>query len=147
MKFLSCVLCWAMLALPVHAQTFQKVRYLQDIGGKTREIKAHLVVADESIQVRMEKSQQVLQEIPYTDIKSVTYSRSKHRRWKSGIGAAVVGGVLAAPLFFMKGKKHWLTVEAGEDQLGLRLDKNNYDVILDALEDKSGLDVEMIIEE
>ena len=51
------------------------------------------------------------------------------------------------PLFFMKGKKHWLTVETEDDQLGFRLDKNNYERILDALEDKSGVDVEMIIEE
>ena len=42
--------------------------------------------------------------------------------------------VFAAPLFFMKGKKHWLTFETEEDRLALRLDKRNFKDILSAVD-------------
>ena len=89
-----------------------------------------------------------LQELPYTEIESVTYSRSKHRRWKSGAGAAIALGVFAVPIFFMKGKKHWLTFEATnpDHHIGLRLDKKNYQAVVSAVEQR-GMTVEKIVED
>jgi hypothetical protein len=91
--------------------------------------------------------------IPYNAIKSVSYSRSEHPRWKSGAGVAVAAGIFALPIFFMKGKKHWMTVlfegvpDRPEGFVHLRLDKDNYRPILAAVEGQTGVKVERIEEE
>ena len=130
------VLCLLSQASWVQGQAFQKVKLLKTVGDKTKEIKAHLIVAEDSIQVQDSQSARILEEIPYSEIKSATYSFSEHRRWRAGAVAAVAVNVLAAPLFFMKGKKHWLTFETGEDFLGLRLDKRNFKDILIAVDQR-----------
>ena len=68
-------------------------------------------------------------------------------RWKSGIGLAVAFGIFALPVFFMKGKKHWLTIAAEGDFAVLRLDKNNYRIILPTFEARTGKRVEAVAEE
>ena len=83
----------------------------------------------------------VLKEIPYHKIKTAQYSFSEHRRWRAGIA-------VAAPLFFMKGKKHWLVFETDdEDQVALHLDKKNYQAILAAIESKAKLKIERFTED
>ena len=136
------------LTVPIHAVTFGKIKYLVSTGEKVKEIKCHLILTEETVQIRDGKTGQTLQELPYTEIQGVTYSRSKHRRWKSGAGAAIALGVFAAPIFFMKGKKHWLTFEANDSEkhIGLRLDKKNYQMVVSAVESK-GMKVERIIED
>ena len=129
------VLCVFSQASWVQGQMiFPRVRFLKTIGDKTNEIKVHLIVTEDSIQVRDSQFSRTLKEIPYSEIKDVTYSFSKHRRWKAGVAAAVAVNVFAAPLFFMKGKKHWLTFETEEDRLALRLDKRNFKDILSAVD-------------
>ena len=128
------VLCVFSQASWVQGQVFPRVRFLKTIGDKTNEIKAHLIVTEGSIQVRNAQSARTLKEIPYSEIKAATYSFSKHRRWRAGVAAAVAVNVFAAPLFFMKGKKHWLTFETEEDRLALRLDKRNFKDILSAVD-------------
>jgi hypothetical protein len=91
-------------------------------------------------------------EVPYSAIKTVSYSRSEHPRWKSGAGVAVAVGIFALPIFFMKGKKHWLTIthesaDNPEGYLHLRLDKDNYQEIIAAMEAQTGLRIERIEEE
>ena len=128
------VLCVFSQASWVQGQVFPRVRFLKTIGDKTNEIKAHLIVTEGSIQVRNAQSARTLKEIPYSEIKAATYSFSKHRRWRAGVAAAVAVNVFAAPLFFMKGKKHWLTFETEEDRLALHLDKRNFKDILSAVD-------------
>ena len=128
------VLCVFSQASWVQGQVFPRVRFLKTIGDKTNEIKAHLIVTEGSIQVRDSQFSRTLKEIPYSEIKAATYSFSKHRRWRAGVAAAVAVNVFAAPLFFMKGKKHWLTFETEEDRLALRLDKRNFKDILSAVD-------------
>ena len=49
--------------------------------------------------------------------------------------------------FFMKGKKHWLTIRTQNDYAVLHLDKNDYRLILTAFETRSGVKVEVLPEE
>ena len=128
------VLCVFSQASWVQGQVFPRVSFLKTIGDKTKEIKAHLIVTEGSIQVRNAQSARTLKEIPYSEIKAATYSFSKHRRWRAGVAAAVAVNVFATPLFFMKGKKHWMTFETEEDRLALRLDKRNFKDILSAVD-------------
>ena len=78
------------LSIPAQAVTFGKIKYLVSVGDKVKEIKCHLILTKETVQIRDGKTAQTLQELPYTEIQSVTYARSKHRRWKSGAGAALL---------------------------------------------------------
>ena len=128
------ILCLFSQAPWVQGQTFQQVKFLKVVGDKTKEVKAHLIVAGDSIRVLDPKSARTLKEVPYSEIKAASYSFSKHRRWRAGLAVAAVVHVFAAPLFFMKGKKHWLTFETEEDYLALRLDKSNFEGILAAVD-------------
>ena len=136
------------LSIPAQAVTFGKIKYLVSVGDKVKEIKCHLILTKETIQIRDGKTARTLQELPYTEIQSVTYARSKHRRWKSGAGAALLLGPAGLVTLFMKGKKHWLTFEANDpdNHIGLRLDKKNYQAVVAAVE-KRGLEIERIIED
>ena len=49
--------------------------------------------------------------------------------------------MFALPLFFMKGKKQWLTIGGEGDFALLQLDKSNYKIILPAFEARSGIRV------
>ena len=137
---LSCLFQASLL----HGQSFEKVQFM--LGGQTKGTKVILVLSDDSVKVLGAQTAQVLKEIPYSEIEAATYSRSKHPRWKSGIGVALIAGIFAAPLFFMKGKKHWLTFQSGKDSIALRLHKKNYRMILVAVDNKKGLEVQRIIE-
>ena len=93
------VLCLLSQASWIQGQTFQKVRFLQVVGDKTKEVKADLIVAEDSIQVRDSESGRTLKKLPYSEIKSAMYSFSEHRRWRAGAVAAVAVNVLPLPFF------------------------------------------------
>jgi hypothetical protein len=138
------------------AMEWRNVDLIVERGGQSEDYDVRLIldptakllaVTDEDNPTRTRHA-----EIPYSAIKSVSYSRSEHPRWKSGAGVAVAIGIFALPIFFMKGKKHWLTVthvsaDNPEGFLHLRLDKDNYQQIIAAMEAQTGLKVERIEEE
>ena len=128
------------------ADTFRNVKLMVNTGEKAEEQNAVLHFGDDALTV-YGKGGAILKTFKYADIKSGEYSYSKSPRWKSGIGAAIAVGVFALPVFFMKGKKHWLTIAAEKDFAVLRLDKKNYKLILPAFEARTGKTVEAVAEE
>ena len=46
----------------------------------------------------------------------------------------------------MKGKKHWLTFQSEKGDIALRLHKKNYLMILAAVDNKPGFELQRIIE-
>ena len=140
----------AMLVTPSLAsaanQTFAGIHYLVSTGKKAKEVKARLVLTDDSVRIYGERGAGSLTEIPYSDIQAATYSKSKHPRWKSGLIAAAALGMFAAPLFLMKAKKHWLTLQAEGDHMALRLSKKNFALVIAAVEGQTGVSVERIEE-
>jgi hypothetical protein len=126
---------------------FHKVKLMVNTGDKPAETDAIIRLEKDQLVIRSKAGGADLKKFAYNSIKSAEYSYSKSPRWKSGIGAAVAVGVFALPLFFMKGKKHWLTVQTEGDYALLRLDKGNYKIILPAFEARSGVKVETVAEE
>jgi serine/threonine-protein kinase len=122
--------------------TFDRIKLLQNADGKVREADVTLTLDGDRFIVSARKDATVLKALPYRAITDAVFAQSKHPRWKEGGAAAVAVGVFAAPLFFMKGTKHWLTVEAGADFVVLRLDKNNFRMVLPALEARWGRTIE-----
>jgi hypothetical protein len=126
---------------------FHKGKLMVNTGEGTVPTDAIVVLDNDTLVVRSKKGNATLKSFPYTSIKSAEYSYSKSPRWKSGAVAAVAVGVFAIPLFFMKGKKHWLTIAGEGDFALLQLDKSNYKIILPAFEARSGIKVVTVAEE
>ena len=108
------VLCLLAQSVLIQGQTFSTVKYLMPSGDKKKEkeVEAHLILDEDSVRAVRLKPGHVQPNIPYflkkilySEIKSATYSFSKHRRWRAGVAVAVVANMFAAPLFFMKGEK------------------------------------------
>jgi hypothetical protein len=128
----------------VSPEEFQKIKLLTQDGEITIETDAILVLAPDRLVVRSKKGDWEMKTLAYQDIRSAEYAYSKHPRWKEGLGAAIAVGVFAAPIFFLKGKKHWLTVQTEDDYAVLRLDKNNYELVCLSFTTASGIDVELL---
>jgi hypothetical protein len=126
------------------AEEFQKIKLLTRDGEKTAETDAILVLAPDRLVVRSKKGDWEMKSLAYRDIRSAEYAYSKHPRWKEGLGAAIAVGVFAAPIFFLKGKKHWLTVQTEDDYAVLRLDKNNYELVCLSFTAATGIEVEIL---
>ncbi len=128
------------------ADTFRNVKLMVNTGEKAEEQDAVLHFGEDALTV-YGKGGAILKTFKYADIKGGEYSYSKSPRWKSGVGAAIAVGVFAIPVFFLKGKKHWLTIAAEKDFAVLRLDKKNYMLILPSFEARPGKSVEAVAEE
>jgi hypothetical protein len=125
-------------------QVFDKVDMLVPKGDKADEKSAKLIFQGDTLVIQRDKHNEVLKSFPYENINSAEYSYSTSPRWKTGIGAAVVLGVFALPIFLMKGKKHWLTIKTADDFAILHLDKDNYKIILPTFEARTGKRVETV---
>ena len=68
-------------------------------------------------------------EIAYTDIKQADHSYSKKPMLSGGgaiATALLVGFIFAIPFLFIKKKKHWMTVQAGDKFAVIKLGDQNF---------------------
>ena len=120
--------------------SFPKTKYVIQSNWQ---IKVDLLLTDISIVVKERNEPFIFATIPFDSFDSLVYERSSHARVKSAI--------FASPLWLLsKGKKHWLTLRyrnCGQpDFVVLRLDKNEYKSILAATEARTGMSVELVID-
>ena len=134
---------------------FAGVHYLEPASGdskKPRQRAGSVIFDGESIRVVARHGAMTVSELRYDEIRSATYARSKHPRWKAGTGVAVAAsaglappvGIVALPLFLMKAKHHWLTLQADGEFLALRLSKKNYELVLVAAQAATGVEVQRL---
>ena len=71
----------------------------------------------------------------YSDLTGIVYERAATPRYKTGL-------LLAWPLLFTKGKKHFVTLQHEDGYAIIRLHKSNYREALAELEARSGVKVE-----
>lgn len=110
-------------------------------GNKSRERDGILRLEAAGLSILDKKSHAVLRTMSYSTIGSATYSQSRHPRWKTASAGVALGGVFAVPLFFMKGTKHWLSLEGSSEFIVLRLDKDNFQSIVPEIQVRTGLTV------
>ena len=141
-----------MLAAPLAQQPliFKKVDYYWLEGEDEKDEDARLVLDPAAKTLAFYDEDKGAEKItyaviPYDKITDLTYEKSAHSR--------IAMGLLLSPLaFFMKGKKHWLTVqfkdvpELPAGYVYVRLDKKNFQQIIAAIEGQTGMDIERIIE-
>lgn len=137
------------LAIVAFAQTsgtdkFDNVKFLKTTDKKkAEEVKAELEINKEAgeIQVIVDKGEPI--KIGKSQLTNLVYERTSRPRYVSGL-------LLAWPLLFTKGKKHFLTIQYKNADKGefviLHLDKNNYQPILAAAEAATGVKVEKMID-
>jgi hypothetical protein len=124
--------------------SFRDVKLVVPDGDKVKEYDVVLTLEEGRLSAVSAKTPSVSKSMPYQSIAIATYSRSRHPRWKEGIGVAIVAGVFSAPIFFMKSTRHWLTLQSKDDYFLLHLDKDNFNFILPALESRAGITVQRL---
>lgn len=108
-------------------------------GKKARERDVILRFQNHALELLDRKTRAKIQTVDYSRIQSALYSRSRQPRWKTATAAVILGGVAAAPLFFLKGSQHWLTLEGAEETVViLRLDKNSFERVIPEFERRTG---------
>ncbi len=131
-------------ALGIDPETFGKSQLVIQQGEKSKMVDVLVVFEEERLLLTNKKKNEVLKTFEYKDIKSAEYSHSKHPRWKTGAALIIPLTIFALPFFFLKGKKHWLTIQTEGDYAVLKLDKKNYKFINAAFEAHSGIEVEFV---
>jgi hypothetical protein len=126
---------------------FKGLNYIYQDGDKLKDHDARITFTSDKIVVtdqdKPEKA--TYADIPIPSVEKVTYEKSAHTRWKTGI-------LLSPFALFSKGKKHWLTIQYKKDEktddfVMLRMDKSNYQMIIATVESKTGKTVEKVLED
>lgn len=124
------------------AQThIYEVELIVSKGKKSVETDADITFNEKNFTVVPDKSQykNEIREIAYSDIKQADHSFSKKPMLSGGgaiATALLVGFIFAIPFLFVKKKKHWLTVQAGEKFAVIKLGDQNFRQIVAELESK-----------
>lgn len=126
------------------ADRFKDVKYVKTAEKKADEIEGELEIDKQNGGIRFLSKGSELVKVEKQQVTSLLYERTSRPRYVSGL-------LLAWPLLFTKGKKHFLTIQyknsAGQGEFALlHLDKSNYQAILAAAEAATGVKVERTID-
>lgn len=110
-------------------------------GKKSVETDADITFNEKSFKVVPDKSEfsNETRDIAYSDIKQADHSFSKKPMLSGGgaiATALLVGFIFAIPFLFIKKKKHWMTVQAGEQFAVIKLGDKNFRQIVAEFESK-----------
>jgi hypothetical protein len=140
----------ASAAVPVgvksEMKSFKDIDLLVPKGDKSETKSVRLLFDRGNLILDGDRGEKIYKQFPYAQIVSGEYSYSTSPRWKEAVGAALLIGVFAVPILFMKSKKHWLTVKTANDFAILRLDKDNYKMVLATFETSTGQKVQTVNE-
>lgn len=123
---------------------FKDVKYLKTTNKKADEVEGELEVDQQKGEVSFRSKGAELAKVDKQHVTGLLYERTSRPRYVSGL-------LLAWPLLFTKGKKHFLTIQyknaEGQGAFTLlRLDKSNYQQILASVEAATGVKVERAID-
>ena len=99
-----------------------------------------------TVTVRLDRtSEAVLSTIPFGSVLSVSYSKSKQPLWTTPSGPKQVFRLDTA-LGFFKGDRHWLSLRTNDAFIVLRVDGDDVNSIVGALEERTGRAVERLVD-
>ena len=115
--------------------------------AKGRQVKAVLTFSDDHKAVEVQPTKGASISIPYGEIDKFSYEYTKkHRINEESIFSAAVG--VGAIVMLTKSKSHWLYIDYHEQNvpktLVLRMDKNEYQKIFEAIKTHAGKEVEFL---
>lgn len=123
---------------------FEDVKLIKSKDGKkAEEFDSALEINKESGEILVTEKKGGTLKIAKSQMTKIIYERASKPRYAAGL-------LLAWPLLFTKSKKHFLTIQYKEGEKGefalLRLDKNNYQAVVAAVEAATGIKVENLID-
>ena len=131
----ACTLICFVMAASAYARTsapsVYDVELVVSSGKKSVETDADIFFEEKGFRVVPDKTSFKDQgrEILYSDIKQADHSYSKKPMLSGGgaiATALLVGFIFAIPFLFIKKKKHWLTVQAGDKFAVIKLGDRNF---------------------
>lgn len=132
--------------------TFNEVELLVKNGNGVDEKSVQVKLLEESLTITS-KNGAIAKTFRYDDIKNAEYSYSKNPRWKTALGLGAASIVfpplllIALPLGFSKHRRHWVTIQTGEDYAVLKLSKSTRKLFIPSFETKSGVRIRGVGEE
>jgi predicted Ser/Thr protein kinase len=124
---------------------FEGKAFVKD-GDKEREHDAKILLSEGvvTVTVRLDRtSEAVLSTIPFGNLLSVSYSKSKQPLWTAPTGPKQVFR-LDVSLGFFKGDRHWLSLRTTDAFIVLRIDGDDVNSVVAAFEERTGRAVERL---
>lgn len=119
---------------------------LADVKGKQAE--ARLIFSDEAKSVIVRSMDRDVVSIPYSNVDKFSYDYAKKHRITQGAIVMVASLGAGAIVMLTKSKSHWLYIDFHEQNtpksVVLRMDKNEYKKIIDAVKTHTGKDVQYV---
>lgn len=119
---------------------------LADAKGKQTD--ARLVFSDNDKALTVSVSDRNVVAIPYENLDKVSYEYTKKHRVTQGAIVMVASLGAGAIVMLTQSKSHWLYIDYREQNvpksLVLRMDKNEYEKIFDAVKAHTGRDVQLL---
>jgi hypothetical protein len=126
-------------------EVFDKIEMLSPDGSKIREIDVRIHLKADALEIESVKSREIIKKMSYSEIRSAEYSYTKNPRWKTALGLGATAVIfppillVAIPLGFTKHRRHWLTVNTGNDYAVLKLSKGTRKVFMPSFETHAGI--------
>src|SRR5258708_18978943 len=128
--------------------TFSKVKVA---GPSGKQVEARLVFSDTNKNMVVRVAERDFGTVPYDQVDKVSYEYTKKHRITQGAIVMVASLGAGAIVMLTKSKSHWLYINFHEQNapksVVLRMDKNEYKKILEAVVNHTGKDVEMLQDE
>ena len=139
-SFASIALFSLLMVTSGYAQTGDKTYGIEQVvtrKTKSVETDADLIFGETFVRVVPDKSsfKSEIKQFKYTDIKSVDQSYSKKPLFSVGGGittvllTSLIVPFVAIPFLFIKKKKHWMTIQAENEFMVLKLGDRNFRTI------------------
>ena len=127
---------------------FSKVRVADPTG---KQVDARLVFSDANQNLVVRVAERDFVTVPYYQVDKVSYEYTKKHRITQGAVVMVASLGAGAIVMLTKSKSHWLYIDFHQENAAksvvLRMDKNEYKNILDAVKAHTGKDVAMLQDE
>lgn len=139
MKPINLLILTAMLLtaiLPLRAQTVYKAEMLVGEGKNIESKSVELSLENDSFKIRRTKKPFETIFVPFAEVESVDYTYSNRPRYTAATLGAITFGIAALPVFLMKTKKNWLTINAGKSSAIFQLQSEDYQMLLLAIKNK-----------
>jgi hypothetical protein len=127
---------------------FSKVKVADPTG---KQVDARLVFSDADKNLAVRVAERDFVTVPYNQVDKISYEYTKKHRIMQGAVVMVASLGAGAIVMLTKSKSHWLYIDFHQENAAksvvLRIDKNEYQNILDAVKSHTGKDVEMLQDE
>lgn len=129
--------------------SFRKVKVPTLVKGKhTKQVKAVLAFSDEHQAIEVYPAKGTTVAIPYSEIDKCSYEYTQKHRIKAGLVTFFVVEPVGVIVMFTKSRSHWLEIDYRDKDVPkayvVRMNKNNYIRILDAMRNHTGKEAEVL---